>query len=374
MSLARGLLAAAECSGFEAPKLTVVTPTPRDQSRDGSLPFRVIRQPSLYQLVGLIRASDVVHLAGPCFLPMLLGLLLRKPVVTEHSLYQAVCPNGLLLDERTKTICPGHFMAGSYGECLRCNRANRNWWKSLSMLLLTFPRRWMCQKIAQNIVPTMHVSRRLNLPRTVTIYHGTHPPHIQQFGEQHPAQPLCFAYVGRLVNKKGLELLMEAAGRLHAAGCAFRLKVIGDGPERVCLEKTVDALGLRPRVTFTGFLQDERLARALGDVAVVIMPSIWEETAGLSAIEHMMRGRMVIATDIGGLGELVGDAGLKFPLGDAESLASCMLRVLKESNLAKALGKKAEQRAQAFFREERMVAEHLVVYRELLEKSIRSTA
>ena len=87
-----------------------------------------------------------------------------------------------------------------------------------------------------------------------------------------------------------------------------------------------------------------------------------------------MRGRMVIATDIGGLGELVGDAGLKFPLGDAKSLASCMLRVLKESNLAKALGKKAEQRAQAFFREERMVVEHLVVYRELLEESIRPTA
>jgi glycosyltransferase involved in cell wall biosynthesis len=243
------------------------------------------------------------------------------------------------------------------------------------MLLLTFPRRWMCRKIAQNIAPTLHVNRRLNLPRTVTIYHGTtQPTNVQQFGEAHLAQPLCFAYVGRLVSKKGLELLMEAAGRLHASGSAFRLKVIGDGPERVGLEKTVDALGLRPKVTFTGFLQGKHLVRALNDVAVIIMPSIWEETAGLSAIEHMMRGRTVIATDIGGLAELVGDVGLKFPLGDAESLAGCMLRVIKESRLAQALGEKAKQRAQTFFREERMVAEHLAVYRQLLGESSRPTA
>ena len=374
MSLAKGLVDVAG-GGFEGAELTVVTPTPRAQSGDDSLPFRVIRQPSLCQLVGLIRTSDVIHLAGPCFLPMLLGLLLGKPVVAEHSLYQAVCPNGLLLDERTRTICPGHFMAGSYRECLRCNRANLGWWKSLTMLLLTFPRRWMCQKVRQNIAPTSHVDRRLNLPRTVTIYHGTTQPlNVPQNGESHLAQPLCFAYVGRLVSKKGLDLLMEAAGRLHASGCAFRMKVIGDGPERVRLEKTVDALRLRPQVTFTGFLQGQNLAKAMSDVAVVVMPSIWEETAGLSAIEHMMRGRTVIATDIGGLGELVGDAGLKFPLGDAASLASCMLHVLQESRLTQALGERAKQRAQTFFREERMVAEHLAVYRELLGASSRPTA
>ena len=82
----------------------------------------------------------------------------------------------------------------------------------------------------------------------------------------------------------------------------------------------------------------------------------------------------VTSTDIGGLAELVGDVGLKFPLGDAESLAGCMLRVIKESRLAQALGEKAKQRAQTFFREERMVAEHLAVYRQLLGESSRPTA
>ena len=54
------------------------------------------------------------------------------------------------------------------------------------------------------------------------------------------------------------------------------------------------------------------------------MPSIWEETAGLAAIEQMLRGRLVIASDIGGLGEMVGDAAIKFPAGDAPTLADQM--------------------------------------------------
>jgi glycosyltransferase involved in cell wall biosynthesis len=374
MSLAKGLVAFTESGVRERPDLTVVTPTPCGDSCDRQLPFCVIRQPSLPELIRLIQTSDVIHLAGPCFLPMLLGLLIRKPVVVEHSLYQAVCPNGLLLDERTKALCPGHFMAGSYGECLRCNAANHSWWKSLSMLLLTFPRRWMCGKVAQHITPTSHVSKRVNLPRTTTIYHGINQPrNVQRSVDHYLKQPVCFAYVGRLVSEKGLNLLLEAAGRLNVAGCSFRLKFIGDGPERARLTERVDLLGLRRQVAFTGLVQGQDLEKALHDVAVVIMPSICEETAGLSAMENMMRGRTVIAADIGGLGELVGDAGLKFPVGDAESLAWCMMRVLRESSLAKDLGEKAERRAQAFFREERMVAEHFAVYRELLGESRRDS-
>jgi rhamnosyl/mannosyltransferase len=95
------------------------------------------------------------------------------------------------------------------------------------------------------------------------------------------------------------------------------------------------------------------------------MPSIWEETAGLSAMEHMMRGRMVIATDIGGLGELVDAAGFKFPLGDIDGLTYCMKRVIDEPGLAKALGEKAGKRARAVFDERRMLTEHLALYGEL---------
>ena len=257
-------------------------------------------------------------------------------------------------------------MAHRYQECFHCNAANVSRKKSAAMLLLTFPRRWMCGKVARNVAPTAHVAKRVALPRTVTIYHGVSQPSALKPTEANQADfPLCFAYVGRLVSEKGLDLLVGAARRLAVAGYTFRLRFIGDGPERPSLEKAVDASGLRPHVTFTGYLRGNELGKALREVGVVVMPSVWEEVAGLSAVEHMMRGRLVIATDIGGLGEIVDGAGLKFALGDVEGLASCMRRVLEEPGLAAQLGEQARKKAQANFREEQMLAQHFAVYRQL---------
>ena len=78
-------------------------------------------------------------------------------------------------------------------------------------------------------------------------------------------------------------------------------------------------LGLQDRVTFTGELRGPDFRkRLLRSVQVLVMPSRWEETAGLAAIEQMMRGGVVVAADVGGLSEVVGDAGLKFFVDDSQ--------------------------------------------------------
>jgi glycosyltransferase involved in cell wall biosynthesis len=234
------------------------------------------------------------------------------------------------------------------------------------MLLATYPRRWMSGLVRRNIAITHHVAMRLQLPRCWVIYHGVE--------DSLPAgrsllsvstNPVCFAYVGRLVSEKGLTLLVEAARRLKDQGYKFRLKFIGDGPERQRLEELTAAFRLREEVAFTGFLKTEALQKAVEDVQAVVMPSLWEETAGLAAMEQMMRGRLVIASDIGGLGELVEGVGLKFPVGDVERLASCMKRVLDQPSLTQGLGEKARQRALRLFARELMVAGHIRVYRQL---------
>jgi len=92
------------------------------------------------------------------------------------------------------------------------------------------------------------------------------------------------------------------------------------------------------------------------------MPSIWRETAGLAAIEQMMRGRVVIAADIGGLGEVVGDTALKFPMGDTEALAGCLRRILNDPDLQRELGSRARARATKLFHEQRMIKEHQKIY------------
>ena len=171
MSLATGLanLDAAVNSGTSS--ITVVTRTARGDFDDASLPFGIVRQPSVWLLVRLIRASDVIHLAGPCLFPLLIGLLLRKRVVVEHHGFQTICPNGQLLNDATQTACPGHFMAGRHGECVRCN-AKGGLVRSLTLWFRTFPRRWLCMHANANIMPTNWLSSLVRLPRSSTVYHG----------------------------------------------------------------------------------------------------------------------------------------------------------------------------------------------------------
>src|SRR5205807_2598615 len=181
------------------------------------------------------------------------------------------------------------------------------------------PRRWMCAKVAANIAVTRHVAQRIAFPRSQVVYHGVPDP--GHAGNGPSADLTTFAYVGRLVSEKGIPLLLEAATILKKEGLRFRVMIVGDGAERNSLEIMTRDLGLSDEVSFAGCLRGDALHMAVRDVTALVMPSIWEETAGLAAMEQMMRGRLVVATDIGGLGEVVDGAGLKFRPGDARGLA-----------------------------------------------------
>ena len=96
----------------------------------------------------------------------------------------------------------------------------------------------------------------------------------------------------------------------------------------------------------------------------MVMPSTWEETAGLAAIEQMLRGRLVIAANIGGLSEVLGDSGLTFAPGDALSLANCLGSVMDNPALIGNYGEKARARASQMFQRSQMIAEHARIYRD----------
>jgi glycosyltransferase involved in cell wall biosynthesis len=368
MTLARGLAERPADERNTRFEVTVATQTPRDDYDDNALPFRVSRQPGLWKLLKLIYSADVVHLAGPVLLPLGLCLLLRKPVVTEHHGYQAICPNGLLLYQATRCACPGHFEARRYTECWVCNRIEHSLGRSVWMILSTFLRRYGSKKATTNLAISGHVLERLRLPRSEVVYYGI-PDNIERLYSPDcmPGRefPLTFAFVGRLVAEKGLALLVDAASRLKNEGFVFRLKFVGEGPERSKLESLIREAGLQSAAEVTGFQTGDELAKTLGGIDVVVMPSVMEETAGLAAIEQMMRGRLVIASAIGGLAEIVGDAGLTYRPGDAGALAECLRRVLHNPRIVEELGAKARARALQLFASQRMIEEHVRCYRRI---------
>jgi glycosyltransferase involved in cell wall biosynthesis len=101
--------------------------------------------------------------------------------------------------------------------------------------------------------------------------------------------------VGRLTPQKRVHLALEAVARLAEP---LELTVIGDGPERASLETHAAALRL-PRITFTGLLPSEEVARRLGTADVMLFPAV-DEGLGLAAVEGLMAGVPVVACRDGG--------------------------------------------------------------------------
>ena len=368
LSLAAGLAEYRTSKGEREFQVTLVTQTPAADYPDHRLPFAIVRQPNLWTLWQLIRRTDIVHVAGPSLAPLALARLACKPCVVEHHGYQAICPNGLLIHQPDRSICPGHFQAGRYAECLRCQATEMPWLKSASRLLLIFLRSFLVRHATHNIAITTHVLERHRLPRSSVIYYGTEDEYRGKTSVSSPLQTsgrICFAYVGRFVPEKGIPVLLQAAQILKREGHDFEVLLVGDGPERKTLEGLIHRDDLGNLIRITGFLRGAALEEALGRVHVVVMPSLWEETAGLAAIEQLMRGRLVIASAIGGLGEVVGGAGLTFSPGNAEELSGCMKLVLKDPALISLLGLKARERARRLFLRQRMIADHARFYKGL---------
>jgi glycosyltransferase involved in cell wall biosynthesis len=164
-----------------------------------------------------------------------------------------------------------------------------------------------------------------------------------------------FVYIGRLVMEKGVEVLVKASSLLKNRGRTFQVQIVGDGPERPTLEALAKKLNVSEEVRFVGFKKEQELAAILETPCVLIMPSICQDVAPFAPLEHMIRARPIIASDIGGLSEEVGEAGLKFPPGDTEALADQMERILLDPELAECLGRKGRERVL-----ERYTSQHMI--------------
>lgn len=343
-------------------RVSVVTGTKVGDEDKQLYPFQLVRSPGLFEFVRLMQKADVVHLAGPAFLPLILGLALRKSVVIEHHGFQVACPNGLLFFEPTRSQCPGHFMAGRYGKCFQCNKIAIGPTKSFFSLLATPLRRWLSNRARINVTPTKWLEGVIKLRQMVSIPHGVR----EQKAAKATLSSTTFAFQGRLVTSKGVRVLLSAAKRLRSEGREFRIKIIGDGPELAALRS--EAADLNGQIEFLGHVPEQELDNVLSDVGTVVMPSIGGEVFGLVAAENMARGKLVVVSSLGALEEVVGQTGMVFDVGNADELASCMRKVLTNPEGARLLGEAGQIRVGEMFGGARMIEGHMTLYRQLVRR------
>ena len=172
--------------------------------------------------------------------------------------------------------------------------------------------------------------------------------------------------IGRLVPLKGLDTLLRALPPVLQAIPTATVRIIGDGRVRGELEELARELGVEKQVTFTGWVWNT-LAE-LQRMDVLAFPSL-VEAHPMAALEAMGAGLPVVASDIPACRDIIrsGEEGLLFPTRDPQALASGLIRVLQDPELASRLGQAAHRRVARDFNSEQMVRQVVETYHSTLQ-------
>ncbi|MBK5305579.1 MAG: glycosyltransferase [Frankiaceae bacterium] len=171
----------------------------------------------------------------------------------------------------------------------------------------------------------------------------------------------CVVAAGRLDPIKGFDVLLQAMALVPGVS----LWLLGDGPERPVLEALCDQLGLRDRVRFAGWYDDVAGAFAAADL--VVLPSHYE-AAPLVATEALQVGTPLVATAVGGIPELVGDAAALVPPDDPRRLADAIRDVLADPDRQRQLCAAGRARAAGWPTPADMARDYDAVLRSVLRR------
>lgn len=193
-----------------------------------------------------------------------------------------------------------------------------------------------------------------------SIPNGVPMPEIKDLPRS-PDSDFVIGAIGRFHRQKAFDVLIRAVAQLPAA----RLVLIGDGEERIVLERLAADLGIADRVTITGWV--EEASAYLHSFDVVAIPSRFEGLP-LVLLEAMLTGRAIVATGVGSVLDVLedGDTGLVVAVDDADALADALRRLRNDSGLRLRLGAAAAEHARLRFTAAAMARNYERLYEDIL--------
>jgi glycosyltransferase involved in cell wall biosynthesis len=161
--------------------------------------------------------------------------------------------------------------------------------------------------------------------------------------------PYMVGYVGRLLEMKGVDLLLSALPELpHSA-----LEIVGEGSAERGLRDLALELGIENRVTFHGALPQGRLREVMSRLNCLVLPSRttsrWSEQLGRVLLEAMALGIPVTGSRSGSIPYTIGKAGLLFEENDVAGLIKCIKQLHDDPSFARALGRRGRERVETEF-------------------------
>jgi glycosyltransferase involved in cell wall biosynthesis len=180
-------------------------------------------------------------------------------------------------------------------------------------------------------------------------------------------RPFTVGYVGRLVEEKGVDILLQA---MAGVGGDWRLRILGSGPTSRSLKDLSHRLHSEEKVTFEEPIPSNQMPAYYGDLDLLVLPSRtrpnWKEQFGRVLIEAMASGVPVLGSDCGEIPNLIGKAGLIFPEGNIESLREAIQRIMKQEPLRQHFTRAGRERILEHYTQESVASQTYEVYEQML--------
>ena len=174
-------------------------------------------------------------------------------------------------------------------------------------------------------------------------------------------------YVGRIVPKKGLHVLLYAMKKVVEKDDEVKLRIAGKGRLLPLMKSLSKMLDIERNVNFLGYVPDKDLPELYRSSDLLILPSITGESFGITLLEAMASGLPVIGTNVGGIPEIIKGCGKIVDLGKPNQLSRAILDLLKDPERMKELGEKGRERVEKLYSWDVVGGKILRVYKELID-------
>jgi len=308
---------------------------------------------------------DVVHLHNIYhqLSPSILRPVARRgiPMVMTLHDYKLVCPTYQFLDhgEICEACLPRRFHQATVR---RCNQGSLSG-SLLATVEVSLHRALGAYDPIEVLICPSEFMRRKMLEGGIDAERLLHVPHFCDVGSiaaaTEPGRGVV--YGGRLSPEKGVDVLIRAMVSLPGD---VTVDIAGDGPSREDLVRLAAEVGVSDRVRFLGRLATPELHQRMREAAAVVVPSRWYENQPMIILEAAAAGRPVIATELGGLPELVrpGETGWLTPHDDPAALSAAILEATSDPDRSHRLGQSARALTLARFEPARHLSELRAAY------------
>lgn len=291
----------------------------------------------------LAHIHNIAHQLSPAIIKALKKN--KVPIVQTLHDYKAICPAYAAFRANQECFdCRG----GKYFNCVKnkCHKNSRS--KSLLVALESFLHNQLFKTYndvdffiaPSEYLKNVHVEFGIPKEKIVVINNFIDHYNLPRLDSVSGDTDNYFLYFGRLSKEKGIDFLCEA---FHDLGKSFKLKIVGDGPIKKELQNKIEKLSLNNQIEILGYKTGEDLNNLIHRAKAVILPSLCLENMPYSLLEAMHLGKIVIASNTGGIPEIIRDGknGFLFKRGNKDDLIQ-KIRGLNNHDLL-VLSKKSQE-------------------------------